>query len=190
MWSWKSCGSRSSLWSWKFSCGLCIEIVCRLQTTWGRKQWKYNKFCQFCRSEESVDHLMFECPIAVFMWAVIRDGLKWGNVPKSMRDFKENFLQIKGNKGLRATWFLFGCVCWVLRLNRNDCIFNNKIISSPRAIWLFFAALTASSGKTELCWSWWLKSLGPRCLKSSWQPKWGDWWWSLMSALWFLLDHS
>jgi hypothetical protein len=77
---------------------------------------------------------MFECPIAIFMWVVIKDGLKWGNVLKSVKDFKENFLHIKGNKGLRAMWFLFGCVCWVLWFNRNDCIFNNTIISSPRAI--------------------------------------------------------
>jgi hypothetical protein len=41
-----------------------------------RKQWKGGKFCQFCQAEKSVDHLMFECPVAVFVWAVIRDGLK------------------------------------------------------------------------------------------------------------------
>jgi hypothetical protein len=45
---------------------------------------------------------MFECPITIFMCAVIKDGLKWRNVPKNVKDFKENFLQIKGNKGLRA----------------------------------------------------------------------------------------
>jgi hypothetical protein len=73
----------------------------------GRKQWKGSKFCQ---AEESVDHLMFECLVAVFVWAVIRDGLKWRNVPKSVMDFRENFLQTRGNKGLGALWFLFGCV--------------------------------------------------------------------------------
>jgi hypothetical protein len=40
-----------------------------------RKQWKGSKFCQFYQAEESVDHLIFECPVAVFVWAVIRDGL-------------------------------------------------------------------------------------------------------------------
>jgi hypothetical protein len=32
------------------------------------------------------------------------------------------------------TWFLLGVVCWTLWLNRNYLIFNNKIISSPRAL--------------------------------------------------------
>jgi hypothetical protein len=47
---------------------------------------------------------MFGCPVVVFVWEVIRDGLKWRNVLKSVIDFKENFIQIKGAKGLRALW--------------------------------------------------------------------------------------
>jgi hypothetical protein len=31
-------------------------------------------------------------------------------------------------------WFHFGSVCWALWLNRNNDIFNNKIISSPCVI--------------------------------------------------------
>jgi hypothetical protein len=42
-------------------------------------------------------------------------------------------------------WFLFGNVCWTLWLNRNDFIFNNRIISSPLcanlSIDFLFAAL-------------------------------------------------
>jgi hypothetical protein len=47
---------------------------------------------------------------------------------------KENFIRTKGTKGLMVLWFLFGFVCWVLWLNRNDCIFNNKIDSSSHVI--------------------------------------------------------
>jgi hypothetical protein len=96
----------------------------------GRKKWKGSKMCQLFNTEESVDHLMFNCPIAVSMWAVIRDGLKLKYVPQSVRDFKENFLLIRGSKGMRVMWFLFRAVCWALWLNRNDYSFNNKIISS------------------------------------------------------------
>jgi hypothetical protein len=31
-------------------------------------------------------------------------------------------------------WFLFDGVCRTLWLNRNDLVFNNKIMSSPRAL--------------------------------------------------------
>jgi hypothetical protein len=59
---------------------------------------------------------------------------KWKSVPQSMKDFNENFLTNMGTKIIRVMWFLFGAICWTLWLNRNDYIFNNKLISSPRAI--------------------------------------------------------
>jgi hypothetical protein len=31
-------------------------------------------------------------------------------------------------------WFLFEAICWTLWINRNDFVFNNKLIPSPRAI--------------------------------------------------------
>jgi hypothetical protein len=42
---------------------------------------------------------MFECPIAVFMWAVVRDGLKWGNVPKSERFQEKKSSRLGVTKG-------------------------------------------------------------------------------------------
>jgi hypothetical protein len=41
---------------------------------------------------------------------------------------------IRESKGVRVMWFLFRIVCWTLWLNRNDYIFNSKIISSPCVI--------------------------------------------------------
>jgi hypothetical protein len=73
-------------------------------------------------AKESVDHLIFRCPIVVFMWAVLRDDLKWRRISKSVKDFMENFLLCKGPKGVGVVWFLFGTVCWTLWLNRNDFI--------------------------------------------------------------------
>jgi hypothetical protein len=55
----------------------------RIQTVdnLGRKKWKGSKLCQLCNEEENVDHLLFRCPIAVFMWAVVKDGLSWSEHP-------------------------------------------------------------------------------------------------------------
>jgi hypothetical protein len=92
-----------------------------------RKQWKGSKFCQFYQAEESVNHLMFECPVVVFVWAVIRDAMKWRDVPKSVRDMGENFILLGRGGGGGGGFGVF----W---LNRNDCVFNNKIVSSPHAI--------------------------------------------------------
>jgi hypothetical protein len=50
-----------------------------------------NHHVQQVTSEESMDHLLFDCPIAVFMWVVIRDALNWSSNPQSVMDFQEFF---------------------------------------------------------------------------------------------------
>jgi hypothetical protein len=59
---------------------------------------------------------------------------QWSDVPRSVWDFRENYVRNRGGREMGLVWFLFGAVCWTLWLNRNDFIFNNKIISSPRAL--------------------------------------------------------
>jgi hypothetical protein len=98
-----------------------------------RKQWKGASCCQLCKEEESVDHLLFQCPLATYIWAVVRDGLNWKVIP-SAKNFSEDFLFERGDKRNRSLLFMFGAICWTLWLNRNDYIFKNKVISSPRAL--------------------------------------------------------
>jgi hypothetical protein len=61
-----------------------------------RKNWKGSKFCQLCNNEESIDHLLFQRPIAVFMWAIVRDALDWSSSHRSVMGFQERFLNKMG----------------------------------------------------------------------------------------------
>jgi hypothetical protein len=63
----------------------------------GKKRWQGSSLCQLCKDEENTEHLMFRCPIAIFMWAVVKDSLEWGERSRSMQDF-ENFLPKLGSK--------------------------------------------------------------------------------------------
>jgi hypothetical protein len=85
-----------------------------------RKQWKGDKKCKFCDEKEIVNHLLFLCPTASYIWCIIRDSMQWGQIPKSVRDFSDNFLWKGGIKGIGVLFFLFGAVCWSLWLNRID----------------------------------------------------------------------
>jgi hypothetical protein len=60
--------------------------------------------CRFYQVEENTDHLFFSCPNAVFVWAVLQDGLGQSDVLKSLWDFKENYI---GNRGV-GEWGLYG----------------------------------------------------------------------------------
>jgi hypothetical protein len=80
-----------------------------------------------------VDHLIFICPLAGFVWSVIKEGVGWGRSPKSVKEFNDEFLLERGRKDNGRVFFLFGAVCWTLWLNRNDWVFRNKLVSSPNA---------------------------------------------------------
>jgi hypothetical protein len=58
---------------------VCLVLRNRIQTVdnLDRKNWQGDKKCQLCGEEENVDRLIFRCPIAVFMWTVMREGLEW-----------------------------------------------------------------------------------------------------------------
>jgi hypothetical protein len=99
-----------------------------------RKLWKGAKECQWCAEEESVDHMLFKCPLATYVWAVVRDGMLWQSIPLSVKNWSEDFLLERGGIQNRVVMFLFRVICWTLWLNRNDLIFKNKLISSPRAL--------------------------------------------------------
>jgi hypothetical protein len=51
-----------------------------------------------------------------------------------VQDFEENFLSKLGPEKMNVIWILFGAITWTLWLNRNDCGFNNSLVSSPCAI--------------------------------------------------------
>jgi hypothetical protein len=107
----------------------------RVQTSdnLGRKQWKESKIHQFCQAEESVEHLIFRCPIAVFVWVVLRDGMKWRGILRSMGVSRRTSFWLEGTRGWGCCGFCLDLYAghW---LNINGFIFNNRIISSPGAL--------------------------------------------------------
>jgi hypothetical protein len=48
--------------------------------------------CQWCIEVESVDHMLFRCPLATYVWAVVRDGPHWQSIPLSVKNLSEDFL--------------------------------------------------------------------------------------------------
>jgi hypothetical protein len=99
-----------------------------------RRRWNGDEKCQFCLKRESAGHLLFRGPLAVYIWAVIRDVLGWKTLPRDVKSFVEDFMFARGDKRNGMLVFLFGAISWTLWLNKNDLIFNNKIISIPRAL--------------------------------------------------------
>jgi hypothetical protein len=99
-----------------------------------KKKWKGDEKCKFCLESECVNHLLFECPLAVYVWAVFKDVLGWDAIPRNVKEFVEKFMWLRGDKRNGKLVFIFGVISWALWRNRNDLVFNSKIISNPSAL--------------------------------------------------------
>lgn len=99
-----------------------------------KKNWEGSEFCQLCGELETTNHILFNCPMAIFVWCVCRDTLRWNFIP---RNFDEFFLMCDGAPDLcsvRITLSLLAAVCWNLWITRNNTIFRDKSVYSPLAI--------------------------------------------------------
>jgi hypothetical protein len=72
----------------------------RVKTTdnLSKKKWKEENKYKLCLKEESVDHLIFTCPLYVFVWSVIKEGLNWEKLPKFVKEFSDECLLESGDK--------------------------------------------------------------------------------------------
>jgi hypothetical protein len=76
----------------------------------------------------------------VYVWVVIRDELGWESLPRDVKSFVEDIMFGRGDKCNGRLIFVFGAVSWTIWLNRNDLIFNNKIILTPRVLTFKFVS--------------------------------------------------
>ena len=68
---------------------------------------------------ESVDHIFFDCALARMFWAVLKEVFDLQYVPRSLKEFSEDWLQGKGPLPSRLIMFLFAGFAWTLWVTRN-----------------------------------------------------------------------
>jgi hypothetical protein len=59
-----------------------------------------DKKCKFCLESESADHLLFRCPLSVYIWVVARGVLGWKALLNGVKSFVENFMYTRGTSGM------------------------------------------------------------------------------------------
>jgi hypothetical protein len=50
-----------------------------------KKKWSGPEKCAACDKLETTDHILFQCPIAVYLWTFLRVSLGWQNSPTFRR---------------------------------------------------------------------------------------------------------
>lgn len=84
-----------------------------------RRGWKGSGVCCACGCPETVDHLLFKCPLAKLVWCIIREVFQLNDYPTSLMGFSSVWLQGKGPLPARLLIFLFAGFAWALWTTRN-----------------------------------------------------------------------
>ena len=90
-----------------------LAIQGRIQTGAALKQkkWKGDENRSLCNSLESVDHVLFQCVMARFVWASFKEALGWDRAPNSLTDLFDHWITL-GCKDYELRLFHFVIVAW------------------------------------------------------------------------------
>jgi hypothetical protein len=99
-----------------------------------KKKWSRPEECATCDKLETSDHILFQCPIAVFLRSFLRDALGWTSSPTNCAKFLLEFDDNCQGKKRKVTLVIYAGALWTIWKTRNDVMINKKVLSSPMAI--------------------------------------------------------
>jgi hypothetical protein len=79
-----------------------------------KRNWPGSIACKMCGRDETTDHIIFGCSVAIFLWSLGRDVFGWNAIPSGVSNFQDDFLDPAGPKPRRILMFFFACVAWCL----------------------------------------------------------------------------
>jgi hypothetical protein len=122
---------------WKLKLPLKIKVfmwylykgVILTKDNLARQQWQGDKKCCFCSSNESIQHILFDCHFAKFMWRVVHVSFNL-LLPISVHNLFTDWL-VGVNRKLKSQ-ILVGAsaICWAIWLTRNDIVFDKVLVPS------------------------------------------------------------
>jgi hypothetical protein len=122
---------------WKLKLPLKIKVflwylykgVILTKDNLARRQWQGDRKCCFCSSQESIQHLFFDCHFAKFVWRVIHVSFNL-LPPTSVHNMFTGWLG-GINRKLKAKIFVgASAMCWTIWLTRNNIVFNKAAAPS------------------------------------------------------------
>jgi hypothetical protein len=114
----------------------------RLQTAQQLKarNWKGSIECALCGLMEDIDHLLFKCPLAEFIWAFLKETLGWNGQPRIINDLTSIWLRRGFGVDYQAGLACFTGFCWAIWITRNKiCIQKTFPSASTDVIYLGIA---------------------------------------------------
>jgi hypothetical protein len=104
-----------------------------------RKNWQGDPNCYFCGSIEIVEHLLFNCPIAMVVWGVVALSIHQKYMPTSYEQ-SDPWIKKALPGGEVVHMFGLAAICWSIWKARNMACFEKKLIKNPNEV-IFSARL-------------------------------------------------
>jgi hypothetical protein len=94
-----------------------------------KKNWSDDPGCYFCGAEETIDHMMFSCPVAKVVWGVVALCFHQKDRPSC---YKQYWPWVKKALLGGDKMYTFGVAadCWAMKA-RNSICFEKKMLNSP-----------------------------------------------------------
>jgi hypothetical protein len=87
-----------------------IQTAHQLKT----RNWKGSSMCVLCGQIEDAERLIFNCPLAEFMWAFCSEALGWDDFPKSFTELITEWLPGKFGVSFQTGLSCFAGVAWAI----------------------------------------------------------------------------
>lgn len=96
-----------------------------------KKGWTGSKNCEFCGAEDSIDHLLFTCSFARFLWNVICGALGNPQTPSSNFNLCQNWLLDYTGKGRAIVSVDFAALLWIIWKTKKQCCSQRILRAEP-----------------------------------------------------------
>ena len=88
-----------------------------------RRQCQRDRKCCFCSSNESIQHLLFDCHFAKFIWRIVHVFFNL-SLPTSVHNIFTGWLEGINRKLKSHILVGASAICWAIWLTRNDIVFD------------------------------------------------------------------
>ena len=122
---------------WKLKLPLKIKVfmwylykgVILIKDNLARRQWQGDKKCCLCSLNESIQHLLFDCHFAKFMWRIVHASFNL-IPPSSVQNLFTSWLEGINRKMKSQILVGANAICWVIWLTWNDIMFDKALAPS------------------------------------------------------------
>lgn len=96
-----------------------------------KRKWAGPEECKLCGERETTDHILFMCPVANFMWILIRDICGLVSAPTTCAELAEILVHRRASRFGALFLFLCAGALWAIWKTRNALVFDDKLMKNP-----------------------------------------------------------